>query len=81
LEAKRILIKEFGWPDNFKKEEWGKERERIWWEIKNRYEAAEPSMESPTSPISREGFFTSLNWEFWTIIGLLCLFIFQIFII
>lgn len=36
-EAKRILTKEFGWPDNFKKEEWGKERERVWWEIENRY--------------------------------------------
>ncbi|KAF8863515.1 hypothetical protein BDZ45DRAFT_722290 [Acephala macrosclerotiorum] len=37
-EVKRILTEEYGWPDNFRREAWAENYERVWYEVDNRFE-------------------------------------------
>lgn len=37
-DLKRILIEDYGWPDNFKKDAWAEDHERIWYELDHRFE-------------------------------------------
>ncbi|RFU30992.1 hypothetical protein B7463_g5307, partial [Scytalidium lignicola] len=35
--VKDALIKNYGWPENFRREQWIEDQERIWWESENQY--------------------------------------------
>lgn len=47
-QTRRILKEEYGWPDNFDKKRWAENRERIQYEVRNRFQA--PKMVVSLSP-------------------------------
>ena len=61
-ELKRILIDEFGWPDNFDKKKWAENRERIEYEINHRFDAPNISVSFSPRRCSISSFMQSVFW-------------------
>jgi len=60
-DAKQILVGRFGWPDDFKEEQWAREHPRVWWEIENRFDPDRDDLRDPEPPQAEEKPF----WHIW----------------